>query len=213
MGYNGTYPAEVEAAVDEVLDQGGALCRLQGGYRIIDPVQLEKKDFSVFIDRVHFDIHKIIFNQLKGADRIAVFLCTAGQAISDNSKELMKEGELLKGYVYDIFASLAVEGAMDVIQAGLREEMSRAGLKITNRYSPGYCGWETTEQKKLFSLLPEYFCGVKLTDSCLMLPTKSVSGIIGIGDSVKFDRYTCNMCDAKNCLYKNLQRGTKTKSN
>jgi len=79
-------------------------------------------------------------------------------------------------------------------------------MNITNRYSPGYCGWNITGQKILFSLLPEYFCGIELTDTCLMLPIKSVSGIIGIGRDVKFNAYTRNLCDMQYCLYRNLHQ-------
>lgn len=206
MGYGREFPSAVEATVDEVLDKGGELCRIQGGYRIVGSAKLDKKNFVVCLDRATFNVHKVVFHQLKGSNRIAVFVCTAGAPITSKAKELMRDGDMLKGYVYDIFGSLVVEGAMDVIQARLRMEMARSGLSTTNRYSPGYCGWDIAEQRTLFSLLPEHFCGVDLTDSCLMLPAKSVSGIIGIGESVKYNRYTCNLCDAKNCLYRNLQR-------
>ena len=82
--------------------------------------------------------------------------------------------------------------------------MEQAGLKITNRYSPGYCGWDTREQHKLFSLLPENSCGIRLTESALMLPIKSVSGFIGVGANVRFNPYTCKMCDAEFCVYRSF---------
>lgn len=40
----------------------------------------------------------------------------------------------------------------------------------------------------------------------LMKPIKSVSGIIGIGHNIKYNAYTCQICDSNNCLYKNLKR-------
>jgi len=74
--------------------------------------------------------------------------------------------------------------------------MAQTGLKITNRYSPGYCGWVTSEQHKLFALLPKDICSIRLTESSLMLPIKSVSGFIGIGPNVRFNPYTCQLCEA-----------------
>jgi hypothetical protein len=41
------------------------------------------------------------------------------------------------------------------------------------------------EQHKLFSLLPPGICGITLSDSALMHPIKSVSGITGIGKHCK----------------------------
>jgi cobalamin-dependent methionine synthase I len=115
----------------------------------------------------------------------------------------MQEGDMIKGYVVDVLANAVVEEAMDRVQENLSQEMAAAGLNITNRYSPGYCGWDIAEQQKLFSLLPEGFVGISLTPSSLMQPMKSVSGIIGIGKAVRFNHYTCNLCDDTNCLYRN----------
>lgn len=48
-------------------------------------------------------------------------------------------------------------------------------------------------------------CGVMLTDSSLMVPIKSVSGIIGLGRQVRHLDYTCGLCDFKQC-YKRKQK-------
>jgi hypothetical protein len=60
------------------------------------------------------------------------------------------------------------------------------------------------DQFKLFSLLPENFCGIRLTDSALMIPIKSVSGIIGIGENVERKNYPCEICNMKDCYRKKL---------
>ena len=77
--------------------------------------------------------------------------------------------------------------------------------RITNRYSPGYCGWQVAEQHKLFQLIPDNYCGIRLTESALMDPVKSVSGIIGIGENVKINPYTCRMCDMPDCVYRKVR--------
>jgi len=205
MGYqlNSVNP-QVEEEIDEVLAVAENLCNIKGGYKIFDSNVLEKINHKLIIENQSLCVHPIVFRQIKKTESIAVFLCTLGNEITRKSRELINAGEPLKGYVYDTFGSIAVEAAMDLIQEELRMKSSLSGLKITNRYSPGYCGWNISEQEKIFSLLPDKFCGVELTDSCLMLPVKSVSGIIGIGKNVKYDSYTCNLCDMEKCLYKNL---------
>ena len=95
-----------------------------------------------------------------------------------------------------------------LMQNDLEEQMSKEGKKITNRFSPGYCGWNVSEQHKLFSLLPGNFCGIRLTESALMDPVKSVSGIIGIGPDVRRMPYTCSLCDMKNCIYRRKEGGS-----
>ncbi len=207
MGYQpNSINAQVEADIDEVMSNGEELCRMEGGYIIYESIVFDKENFQLSIDNQPLNIQRNVFQQIKKTEKVAVFVCTAGREISIRSKKFMKEGDLLKGYVYDTFGSIAVEAAMDLIQETLSRKMLITGMNITNRYSPGYCGWNITEQKKLFSLLPVKFCGIELTDTCLMLPIKSVSGIIGIGRDVKFNAYTCNLCDMQNCLYRNLHQ-------
>lgn len=205
MGYSTiNIPEQVLHEIEEVIYEGQHLCKIKGGYRIIDDPKWLKENYQVEIEQTKFDIHKIIFNQIKKGTSIAVFACTAGPDIPAVSRKFINEGDHLRGYTYDVFGSIVVEAAMNLIQDELRLKMIGLGKNISNRYSPGYCGWMVSEQKKLFSLLPENFCGISLTDSCLMQPIKSVSGLIGIGKEIKFNNYTCNMCDMENCLYRNL---------
>ena len=65
----------------------------------------------------------------------------------------------------------------------------------------------TLQQKKLFPLFPSAEpCGIRLTDSSLMLPIKSVSGVIGLGEDVRKLEYTCGLCTYDRC-YRRKQRG------
>ena len=89
-----------------------------------------------------------------------------------------------------------------MMQDELEAVMKEAGFSITNRYSPGSCGWPVSDQQLLFSLFPDKYCGISLSDSSLMDPLKSVSGIIGIGRNVKKTAYTCDICDIENCMYR-----------
>jgi len=101
-----------------------------------------------------------------------------------------------------MIGSEVVEAAADKMHEMLCEEMQEIGLKISNRYSPGYCGWDVSEQKKLFQFFPEKYCGIQLLESCLMTPIKSISGIIGIGPYIHFRGYNCGQCEMENCIYR-----------
>ncbi len=206
--YIGYADAEIPSPIDEVilhaLLEAEKLCHLQGGLVIQDNIMLANERKSIQIKDFEFRIKGRIFKELMGTEKLALFLCTAGSDISTLSKKLMKEKEMLDGYIYDVIGSLAVEKAMDIIQHQFAEKMAGEGYNITNRYSPGYCGWQTEEQFKLFQLLPDNFCNVRLTDSALMNPIKSISGIIGIGKNVHYNEYNCDLCDAVNCIYRKV---------
>ena len=188
--------------LDDLFEQGNRIFNIQGTYQLFDTISFNQTAYEIIIENVTFDVKQIVYNMLKRSTKMAVFVCTAGEEIHNLSRQYMADGDLLKGYVYDLFGSVVVDSAMDLIQESLKTEMNLQGYQITNRYSPGYCGWNVDQQKKLFSLLNQNFDFVKLTDSCLMMPIKSVSGIIGIGSDVKYNDYTCNICNLQNCLYK-----------
>jgi len=207
MGYKeGEDRDLVTELIREILKETEEICNVKAEYIIYDNVLFKNEDKTIEIDSIVFQIEKIVFGQIKKSESIAVFLCTAGEEIGIRSRKAMQERDLLKGYVYDVIGSEIVEAAADLMQNELEGAMGSTDRKITNRYSPGYCNWNVAEQHKLFQLVPDNFCGIRLTDSALMDPVKSVSGIIGIGTDVKYNAYTCNLCDMKDCIYRRSRK-------
>jgi len=208
LGYENTLSDDILDMVKEVMGETAGCFDICGGYRIFGQIDFASDRRHIRIADVDFIPDKIVYHQLRHSEQMAVFVCTVGEGISQWSKQMMT-GDPLKGFIADILGSVVVETAIDAIQQKLNDEMLQAGLKITNRYSPGYCGWPTQEQHKLFSLLAGENCGIQLTESALMLPIKSVSGVIGIGSNVCFNPYTCQLCDATQCVYRNKKSKVK----
>lgn len=179
---------------------------IQGGYRYFREINSEKDSRSIQLDNQVFRVGKQVFKYLEKSVSVAVFVCTAGKEISERSRSLNENGQFIEGYIADLIGTILVEAAMDKISKNLAKEASSQGLKITNCYSPGYCDWHVSEQTSLFSLLPLNFCGIHLSSSSLMIPVKSVSGIIGIGPEVIFQEYVCEDCKSPNCLYRKTGR-------
>ena len=73
----------------------------------------------------------------------------------------------------------------------------------------GYKIFNSNEFSMLFALMPESFCGVSLSESSVMSPIKSVSGIIVIGNHLKQKGYQCHWCVEKNCIYGKIKRQKK----
>jgi hypothetical protein len=191
--------------IKEILTESETVCSIKAQYIIYKDIEFNNTDKSLTINEINFQIGKIVFGQVKKSESIAVFLCTAGEEIGKISRKAMYEGDPLRGYIYDIVGSMIAEAASDFMQNELEKALATSAYKISNRYSPGYCGWHVVEQHKLFQLIPYNFCGIKLTESALMDPVKSVSGIIGIGKNVKYNPYTCQMCDMQDCLYRKVR--------
>jgi hypothetical protein len=203
LGYKEGEDREIfSGLIEEVLEEAAEVCNIKAEYNIYPGVKFNNTDKSIDVGNVNFQVKKIVFGQIKNSDSVAVFLCTAGEEIGIRSRLAMQAGDLLTGYIYDIVGSVIVEAATELMQNELEKSVVSSGKKITNRYSPGYCGWYVAEQHKLFQLVPDNFCGIRLTHSALMDPVKSISGIIGIGEKVKMNPYTCGLCEMKDCAYR-----------
>jgi len=207
MGYvNEETPEYIHQTTNEILKRAEEVSKICGGYQLFDQVIFDSSTHFCIVNQTAFHIDKTIFRQLKKSESVALFVCTAGNEVGQLSNKLLSEGHLLEGYIADIIGSVIVESAMDKIQEELKKEMLLHDLSISNRYSPGYCGWKVDEQLKLFGLLPLSICGISLTKSCLMTPIKSISGVIGIGKEISHTAYSCNICTMENCIYKRYKK-------
>jgi hypothetical protein len=174
LGYKvGEDTTIVSDLIMEILTECLEITNIKAQYTIFNDIRFKSEDKSVGINNINFKINKIVFGQLKKSESIAIFLCTSGEEIGIRSRVAMKERDYLRGYVYDVVGSEIVEACGDLMQADLAKNIMGTGGKITNRFSPGYCGWDVAEQHNLFKLIPENYCGIHLTPSALMDPVKS----------------------------------------
>ncbi len=180
---------------------------IRGGYRIFENTIVRINKDTLTCDNVKFESDAIVAQQLQGSSTLIIFAATLGPKFDDWSRSFFSGGDPFSGYVADVIGSLKVEQAIDWISGKIETQLSKQGLNSTNRYSPGYCGWDVYEQHKLFSLLPEQFLGITLHPSALMTPIKSVSGVIGAGKSVERLPYTCAFCTQENCFMRRGKNG------
>jgi hypothetical protein len=70
-------------------------------------------------------------------------------------------------------------------------------------YSPGYCGWHVSGQAKLFEVLRPQRIGISLNASHLMVPLKSVSGVLVAAEpevhDFDIDFEFCSDCADQEC--------------
>lgn len=209
LGYaDGEIPVHFAGMIDEAVEQLPKRCEIRAGYGIFDASRPEGRPDGLVVGGKIFRLDKIVTGQIKKSTQAALFVATIGPSMEEWSRQLLKGEDPALGYIADVAASTTAETVTNLLHDHIGEKMRSLGLNITNRYSPGYCNWPVSEQHQLFSLLPEEFCGVSLSESALMYPIKSVSGIIGIGAEVKWKDYICDRCGVKDCTY----RATRSKS-
>jgi hypothetical protein len=206
LGYaKNLIPQHFSSVVNDILKELSSKCSIKSGYRILGIKPATDRNDGLIVEDVFFKMDKIVTGQIKKSECIALFVATIGSEMEKWSKRLLIEGDPVMSYLVDTIASITVENVVNYLHNYIEKEMLKKGLKITNRYSPGYCNWSVSEQQLLFSLLPSNFCGITLTESSLMIPIKSVSGVIGIGRRVKRKEYLCNKCGFKDCTYRTVR--------
>jgi hypothetical protein len=193
-------PELVLQLIDEILLEVPLRLDIQCGFRILPLDMVSLTNEGVLCGDNRISTGPIISNQLKNSKTVALFLSTAGPLLERWSQELMADGDMMKGFLVDAIGSEVADRASEWLEKRIAEHVAPLGWAMTNRYSPGYCDWPVTDQQKLFSFLPPRFCGVSLTPSSLMIPIKSLSGIIGLGPEVQRGAYQCSICDLKDCF-------------
>ena len=152
-----------------------------------------------------FEIGNIIERQLRGSEAYTLFICTSGIEYEAYQQRLKAEDDMVRVFIADALGSVIAEKTADQMELAVQENINKLGWHHTNRFSPGYCGWHVSQQQLLFPLFEGNTCGVTLTDSSLMVPIKSVSGIMGIGKEVRKLEYTCGLCDFEKCYKRKLK--------
>jgi len=123
-----------------------------------------------------------IFGQ---SEHLELFTVTVGKQTSDEIDRLFQTSDFALGCMLDAAASVTADRAAAELERRFGEALSHRGWSLESgaalRYSPGYCGWHISGQKKLFEYLRPEQIGVTLRDSYLMEPLKSVSGVVLAG--------------------------------
>ncbi|HVO75511.1 MAG TPA: vitamin B12 dependent-methionine synthase activation domain-containing protein [Ignavibacteriaceae bacterium] len=115
------------------------------------------------------------------ADKVVVYIVTIGPGLDNKVKSLAAEGDIFEAYLLNGIGAGAAEMAAKDLNLYINDHFGNG--TSYKRLSPGYGDWPVSDQGKIFKLLnPEKNIGVKLTDSFIMLPEKSTSGIMGLID-------------------------------
>lgn len=145
---------------------------------------------------------KKLCRTLRKCDTAKVFVATVGNKIEKKIKKAMEKKRSDVASIIDAIASVAVEDTIETFHSRIDLKLRAKEQCATLRFSPGYCDWDIKEQKNLFKVIDSEKVGVTLSESSLMSPRKSISGIFGIGRCGTVANKTnnpCTRCGKKDC--------------
>ncbi len=120
---------------------------------------------------------RVLLADCKSVILMAATLGAEADALSRRARSR----DMAEAMLLDAAGSAAIENVCDNLCADLAAVLAPAHL--TERFSPGYGDMPLTDQIPFFRALDvSRRIGVSLSESCLMLPQKSVTALVGVSD-------------------------------
>ena len=149
---------------------------------------------EVVIDGVTFN-SRVLHINLNQVERVFPFIATCGREA--DAIEIPQD-DFLTRYWFDTIKGMALDVALKYFRNHLKKKYALRKFASMSPGSGPHDTWLIEQQRPLFSLFGnvEELIGVRLTESFLMIPNKSVSGIC-FPTEISFE--TCQLCSRENC--------------
>jgi hypothetical protein len=170
-------PEKTSRLLDEVIARARGLLDPKAVYDIVDVAVPEPGVVAIggTLRARSASVHV----RLAGCRRAVVFAATVGPAVERWGHELLDAGEMTRGLLADTYASSAAIALGLEVETIATRLLAEEGLAATKRYAPGYGDWPLSDQGPLCALVDARRIGITLTEEFLMIPAKSISGVIG----------------------------------
>jgi hypothetical protein len=190
---------------EEEINRGYDLFKPRGIYSLIKIIRFTSREAINLENGLTFRFPKSIINQLEGVSHFLVGVVTIGELIEKKVSELFSQREYPRALALDAVGTVAVEDFSRKVRKLASQEVKEQGFKTSRHFSPGYGGWEVSQQEIIFKSILSDNIGVRLTKGYMMLPQKSLSWAMGVGKEIitpsEEDNH-CENCQYECCTYK-----------
>lgn len=157
----------------------------------------EKSRFKYIYQEFNEPFDFLLLNEnyvkyLNGSSSYLLCATTIGIEI-DKYQKLLEKTDITKAIIFDCVASAYIETLADEYEKNLNRDLSY-------RFCPGYQGTSFLDNQKINKIIKaDKHLGITFLDSGLMVPLKSMMGIVAVGNHKK---RSCSGCIfMKNCKY------------
>ena len=181
---------EIITSIEEIIEIVRSTARPKAVYKVsyVD----SKNENSLCIDGVGFT-SRILRINLHKVERVFPYIATCGKEMDEIT---VPADDFVINYCLDTIKGMVLKTALDYLNIHITDNYMTGKLSKMN---PGSLeDWPITQQKELFSIFDnaENTVGVTLSDSYLMTPVKSVSGIL-FPTEIIFE--SCRLCSREAC--------------
>jgi hypothetical protein len=135
---------------------------------------------------------RVLAKNLERIERVFPYVLTIGDSLENTARS---SESIVRRLVLETIGDLALGSGLEHLQRHISKQY---GLETTSNMGPGQLDWPIEQQRELFSLLGHVkdTIGVTLTESLMMVPRKSISGIIFPREETFIG---CQLCQRNKC--------------
>jgi cobalamin-dependent methionine synthase I len=181
MGYpTGKSPDPgIQQLLSEEMKRAAGLFQFRGIYRALDIQEISDDILSFHEDSFEIQSRQVC-RMLRNAKQAVFFMVTIGKGLEEDVRTLLEQEETTRAFILDAVGSETADEAANVLHWKTLSDLARQkGLTATPRFSPGYGDWPVTVQPDMLRICEGGRIGISVTESCLMIPRKSVSAVLG----------------------------------
>jgi hypothetical protein len=144
----------------------------------------------------------LVTRHLAGAQRLVAVVCTIGAELEEAVSHFLATDPLY-AMALDGLGNAAVEILAQQVCAHIGEQGRADDLQTSTPLSPGNPEWPVEiGQPQIFALLDSTKAGIRLSSGGMMIPKKSVSFVVGLGQDMS-QADLCDVCSLKEtCRYR-----------
>ncbi|MBW7572993.1 vitamin B12 dependent-methionine synthase activation domain-containing protein [Caproiciproducens faecalis] len=140
---------------------------------------------------------------LSGCGEANLFAATLGTK-ADFLLERASKIDMSRAVILQACAAALTESVCDEAEQKLSAEAAKRGLFLRPRYSPGYGDFSILHQRDLLGILQaQKKIGLAMTQDSMLVPTKSVTAVIGLtAEQTTCHIAKCMGCESLNCPFR-----------
>lgn len=163
------------------------------GEGVMDSFKLDKiKEDKVYLEGGECIPSKMMARVFKKSEEVVICAIT----MHGYDELEAKAGEFMREFFYDGWGTALAESAFAWAKKQVKDELLEKQIYSTCSWSPGQHNVDIELQRVVFRMIQPEQIGIRLNDSCMMWPKKSISGFFGIGREKDIEAIrACDFCD------------------
>ena len=178
LGYRSA--TQVPEKASRLLDEEIAVCApLLKGRAVVASYDIALERDAITIGGRLKSASRSLRERLAGCRMAYLFAATIGDEVEHRVSSLSEAGEMTRSLLADAYGSAAAIALGLLLEETVARDCAPRGFVATKRTAPGYGDFELEAQRPLVDLLEARAIGITVTEDFLMLPAKSISGVVG----------------------------------